>query len=213
MLAHGSAALSSTLSLWLSVTMMTGWPSSLGLRSMDRTSPLFARTTVAVVQMAYRGLREGLSTVTGVVGCALFMLLGPGLLLLPDLPCVGVPALRSGELLPEAVAAPGLLARAWQGRIAARPHVMLQGQRKHTSMQPQCEQAQCKQPVRPTLWLPVERLVAGDKIISTRGCTRRNMNHSGYYYTKHQTARSYLGHASEPAAANHHNCCLAASHM
>jgi hypothetical protein len=126
MLAHGSAARSSTLSLWLSVTMMTGWPSSLGLRSMDSTSPLLARATVAVVQMAYSGLRDGLSTLTGVVGCALFMLLGPGLLLSPDLPSGGVPARRSGELLPEPGTAPGLLASAWQGRIAARPQVMLQ---------------------------------------------------------------------------------------
>lgn len=129
MLAHGSAARSSTLSLWLRVTMMTGWPSSLGLRSIDSTSPLLARATVAVVQMAYRGFRDGLSTLTGVVGFALFMLLGRGLLLplAADLPSGGVPALRSGELLPEPAAVPRLFASAWQGRIAARPHVTLHG--------------------------------------------------------------------------------------
>lgn len=125
MLAHGSAARSSTLSLWLSVTMMTGCPSSFGLRSIDSTSPLTARATVAVVQMAYNGFLEGLSTLTGVVGCALFMLLGV-VLLPPDLLPVGVPALRSGELLPRVHAAPFPLARAWHGRMAAKPQVMLQ---------------------------------------------------------------------------------------
>lgn len=114
MLAQGSAARSSTLSLWLRVTMMTGWPSSLGLRSMDSTSPLLARATVAVVHMAYKGFRDGLSTLTGVVGWALFMLLGRGLLLplAADLPNGGVPALRSGELLPGLAAVQGLLASA-----------------------------------------------------------------------------------------------------
>ncbi|KAF6266506.1 hypothetical protein COO60DRAFT_1472473 [Scenedesmus sp. NREL 46B-D3] len=121
MLAHGSAARSSTLSLWLSVTIMTGWPSSLGLKSIDSTSPLVTRATVAVVQMANSGFWEGFCTVTGVVGCALFMALHPALFPL-RLP-VGVPVRRSGELLPPLPAAP--LARAWHGRIAARPQVTL----------------------------------------------------------------------------------------
>jgi hypothetical protein len=56
------------------------------------------------------------------------MLLGRGLLLPPaaDLPVGGVPALLSGELLPELVpAVQGLLAKAWQGLIAAKPQVTL----------------------------------------------------------------------------------------
>jgi hypothetical protein len=53
------------------------------------------------------------------------MLLGLLLPLPADLPKGGVPALRSGELLPEGLAVQGLLASAWQGRIAARPQVTL----------------------------------------------------------------------------------------
>jgi hypothetical protein len=57
------------------------------------------------------------------------MLLGRGLLLplTAGLPKGGVPALRSGELLPELAVVQGLFASAWQGRIAAKPHVTLHG--------------------------------------------------------------------------------------
>jgi hypothetical protein len=81
---------------------------------MDSTSPLLARATVAVAQMAYKGLRDMLSTLMACVGWALFMLPGAGLLLplAPGLPNGGVPALRSGELLPELPAVQGLLASA-----------------------------------------------------------------------------------------------------
>ncbi|KAI8465953.1 MAG: hypothetical protein J3K34DRAFT_435354 [Monoraphidium minutum] len=52
MLAQGSAARMSSVSLCASVTMMTGWPSSLGERSIDRMSPRAGRLTQAVAQIA-----------------------------------------------------------------------------------------------------------------------------------------------------------------
>jgi len=89
---------------------------------MDSTSPLLARARVAVVQIPYSGFLEGLSTLTGAVGLALFMLL-----LAPGRLPVGVPAARrSGELLPGLDPMQGLFAKAWHGRMAAKPQVILQ---------------------------------------------------------------------------------------
>lgn len=86
------------------VTMITGWPSSLGLKSKESMSPLEAFRIVDVAHMEYNGLRDGLSTLIAVTGLALFTLApetaptAPTVLL--RLP-VGV-RLLSGVLVPEA---------------------------------------------------------------------------------------------------------------
>ena len=138
MLAQGKAARSSTASLWLSVTIITGWPSSLGHRSMERMSPLAGLCRVAVAQIAYSDFREELSTLRGTVGLARLLLAvaagdpgvegcAPELLRVPT----GVRQ-RSGDdpavpaVLGEAAVVAVLLASAGHARIAAKPHVMLQ---------------------------------------------------------------------------------------